>query len=157
MSEKRLSGEEANPPATASSDATAADQETLRENLRASNPNGFVDPHGQVSVERAEAEFAALQREFTTRDREGLHLAKTQSRASRISRVSKKARFADVEKDGSGESTSTEEGGQFDLEATLKGEQAAESEAGIKPKHIGVIWDKLTVTGAGGVTNFVKT
>jgi ABC-type multidrug transport system ATPase subunit len=33
----------------------------------------------------------------------------------------------------------------------------AEKESGIKSKHIGVIWQELTVSGTGGVTNFVKT
>jgi ATP-binding cassette subfamily G (WHITE) protein 2 (SNQ2) len=33
----------------------------------------------------------------------------------------------------------------------------AEQESGIKSKHIGVIWENLTVSGTGGVTNFVKT
>jgi ATP-binding cassette subfamily G (WHITE) protein 2 (SNQ2) len=33
----------------------------------------------------------------------------------------------------------------------------AEQESGIKSKHIGVVWENLTVSGAGGVTNFVKT
>lgn len=33
----------------------------------------------------------------------------------------------------------------------------AEQESGLRPKHIGVIWENLTVSGTGGVTNFVKT
>jgi len=33
----------------------------------------------------------------------------------------------------------------------------AERESGIRPKTIGVIWENLTVSGTGGVTNFVKT
>jgi len=33
----------------------------------------------------------------------------------------------------------------------------AEQESGIRSKHIGVIWENLTVSGTGGVTNFVKT
>lgn len=33
----------------------------------------------------------------------------------------------------------------------------AEQESGIRSKHIGVVWENLTVSGTGGVTNFVKT
>ncbi|KXJ85093.1 hypothetical protein Micbo1qcDRAFT_169666 [Microdochium bolleyi] len=67
---------------------------------------------------------------------------------------------ADVEKvkssrTGGDESDSTEE--LFDLEATLRGGLAAEQEAGIKPKHIGVYWNGLTVKGMGGFSNYVQT
>lgn len=39
----------------------------------------------------------------------------------------------------------------------MRGTKDAEIEAGIRNKHIGVLWDSLTVSGTGGVTNFVKT
>lgn len=61
----------------------------------------------------------------------------------------------DIEKSSSEDSVTN--GEQFDLEATLHGTHKAEEESGIRPKHLGVVWDKLTVSGAGGSTNFVKT
>lgn len=43
------------------------------------------------------------------------------------------------------------------MESTLRGTREAEVDAGIRSKHIGVIWENLTVCGTGGSTNFVKT
>lgn len=45
----------------------------------------------------------------------------------------------------------------FDLENVLRGAQRADEEAGIRPKHMGVVWDGLTVRAGGGVANLVKT
>lgn len=61
----------------------------------------------------------------------------------------------DVEK----KATAPEEsdGEQWDLEQTLRGSKEEEYAAGIKSKRIGVLWDGLTVSGVGGVRNFVKT
>ncbi|KFY38031.1 hypothetical protein V495_06798 [Pseudogymnoascus sp. VKM F-4514 (FW-929)] len=120
---------------------TATDPEKQREAVRNSNPNGFVQPTGGVSVAGAEAEFASLQKELTN-----------------ISRITRKSETgagagADVEKVSSS-STASE---PFDLEGTLRGNRAADEEAGIRAKKIGVLWDGLTVRGNGGVANFVKT
>lgn len=134
-------------PARSSLD-TVTSPEDQRENARTSAPNGFQRLHTGVSVHEAEAEFAELQRELS-----GISQKSRLSR--RNSRASKKHAFDDVEKVASSEATEQDE--QFDLEATLRGGQEEEKEAGIKPKHIGVIWDDLKVTGTGGVTNFVKT
>ena len=61
----------------------------------------------------------------------------------------------DVEKTGT---TSEESNGeQWDLEQTLRGSKGEEHAAGIKSKRIGVLWENLTVSGIGGVKNFVKT
>jgi hypothetical protein len=59
----------------------------------------------------------------------------------------------DVEKAPESE-TSDEE--LFDLETTLRGNKGLEEEAGIKSKRIGVVWENLTVSGIGGVKNYVK-
>jgi ATP-binding cassette subfamily G (WHITE) protein 2 (SNQ2) len=77
------------------------------------------------------------------------HLSRTQSRQSKKGFGEK-----DVERATSSEETEEE---PFDLESTLRGNQAAEVESGIRPKHIGVVWENLTVSGTGGVTNFVRT
>jgi ABC-type ATPase with predicted acetyltransferase domain len=97
-------------------------------------------------VAEAEAEFAELQRELSG--------VSEKSRRESAHYVAKKGDATDVEKAAVPESIS--EDSQFDLESTLRGGKAADEEAGIKPKHIGVIWEGLTVTGFGGVTNFVK-
>jgi hypothetical protein len=46
---------------------------------------------------------------------------------------------------------------QFDLETVLRGNRDEEEAAGIKSKHVPVIWENLTVSGIGGVKNFIKT
>ncbi|KAI1078827.1 ABC-2 type transporter-domain-containing protein [Whalleya microplaca] len=130
-------------PSSASTATT--NLEDQRETARQNNPRGFTRTNTGVSVEQAEADFAELQRELT-----GL------SRASRVS----SRKDQDPEKGAhatiaSPESESSDD--VFDLEAALRGGLAAEEEAGIKPKHIGVYWDGLTVKGMGGTTNFVQT
>jgi len=46
---------------------------------------------------------------------------------------------------------------QFGLETALRDNLAAEEDSGIKSKRLGVIWEGLTVSGTGGVTNFART
>ncbi|KAK8029717.1 bmr1-like protein [Apiospora rasikravindrae] len=135
-----------------------ADLEEQRERARQNNPYGTSDTHNGVSVEQAQADFAELQRSMS-----GL------SRASRTrshqSHASRRGTVTDVEKGDpetavgslteSPVSNSTED--MFDLETVLHGGLEAEREAGIKPKHIGVYWDGLTVKGIGGAENFVQT
>lgn len=120
------------------------DAETHRENMRNANPNGFVSTNQGIDVKTAEAEFAQLQRELTGISSKSKALSRTKSNA-----VDEK----DVEKTGN----SSEESEEFDLEDTLRGNRQAEEDSGIRSKHIGVIWDGLTVRGTGGVSNFVKT
>ncbi|KAI3331201.1 ABC-2 type transporter [Ustulina deusta] len=132
------------PPSSSTSVPTFSEaSEEQRENARQSNPSGFSRVSAGISVEQAQADFAELQREIS-----GL------SRASRIN-----SRHADdpekgVKGDATGSETSEED---FDLEQVLRGGLDAEREAGIKPKHIGVYWDGLTVKGMGGMTNYVQT
>ncbi|KAI1097337.1 ABC-2 type transporter-domain-containing protein [Jackrogersella minutella] len=132
-------------PSSSSNSTAAADPEAQREAARQSNPNGFSRINAGVSVEQAEADFAELQRELS-----GLSRA-SRTRSHRVTDIEKgaDATFESPESDGSVEI--------FDLETTLRGDLDAEREAGIKPKHIGVYWDGLTVKGMGGTTNFVKT
>ena len=114
--------------------------EDLLEEARRNNPNGTTRATG-VSVKQAETDFVELQREL-----------------SQMSRVSQRRSHGDEKGQLEAGSPSSEETyEQFDLEAVLRGDLDAEREAGIRPKHVGVYWDGLTVKGMGGLTNFVKT
>jgi len=137
-----------NAPSSYSGSVTTISPEEERERARQANPNGFANASGGVNIERAASDFAQLQREISAHSR----ISRVQSRQSHHG--------ADIEKAKSGrsaadESDSTED--VFDLEATLRGDLAAEQAAGIKPKHIGIYWDNLTVKGMGGLTNYVQT
>jgi ABC-type multidrug transport system ATPase subunit len=124
-----------------STSSTTRNADDLIEETRRTNPNGTTRTTG-VSVKQAEADFVELQREL-----------------SHMSRASRRRSQGDNEKGQleAGFPPSEETLEQFDLEAALRGDLDAEREAGIKPKHIGVYWDGLTVKGMGGMTNFVKT
>lgn len=102
------------------------------------------DTHDGVSVKQAEADFAQLEREL--------------SRASRAESTTKR-RATDTAKalEAGTTDASTDAGEPFDLEATLRGGLAAEREAGVRPKHIGVYWDGLTVKGHASISNYVPT
>ena len=103
-----------------------------------------------VSVERAEADFAELNRQLSRVSQSSRKLSKTASRGigARLEQ--------DVEKTATS-SEESEEGERFDLETTLRGAREEEQAYGIKAKRIGVVWEGLTVKGLGGVRNFVKT
>lgn len=103
--------------------------------------NYLVGTESGVDVERAEHEFAELNRTLSEHSR---RMSKQLSR-SRSSAL-------DIEKSAS----ISEEFEEFDLEATLRGAKQADIASGIKSKRIGVYWDQLTVSGIGGVKNFVK-
>ena len=128
----------------------SADPEKLRENVRRENPNGFSRTESGINVTASEAEFATLQWQLSGISQTSRRIARSKSRES-----ARKGKGVDVEKAATSESSSDDE--VFDLESTLRGAQAADIESGIRPKHIGVVWEGLTVTGQGGVTNFVKT
>lgn len=100
-------------------------------------------------VASAEADFAELQRELSGISQASRRMSRTKSRTQRT--IPEK----DVEQSTTSDSTANEE--QFDLEATLHGNHQADEESGIRPKHIGVVWENLSVSGVGGATNFVKT
>ncbi|KAG9245648.1 ABC-2 type transporter-domain-containing protein [Calycina marina] len=122
--------------------------------VSSSNPNGFSRTESGVNVKEAEEEFHQLQRELSGISRMSRQISRTQSRQS--SKKGRKGRdAADIEKIATASDAASDE--PFDLESTLRGNKDAEVESGIRPKHIGVYWDGLTVTGKGGVTNFVKT
>ncbi|KAL4926064.1 putative ABC transporter [Aspergillus undulatus] len=142
--------EKERPGASTGSDANTIDSsyEENREWIRHNNPQGDVSHNLGVNVERAEHEFAELNRELSKISYQTQRLSKHASRVSKNEVHSK-----DVEKSAS----STDSVESWDLETALRGNQAAELEAGIKAKHIGVIWDNLTVRGIGGSKSFIKT
>jgi ATP-binding cassette subfamily G (WHITE) protein 2 (SNQ2) len=96
-----------------------------------------------ISVERAQAEFATLQRELSG-------VSRRKSTASH----GKAATKGDAEKTPT---TSDETESLFDLETARRGDLDAGREAGIKNKHIGAYWKDLTVRGVGGMQNYVRT
>ncbi|KAL2354654.1 ATP-binding cassette transporter ABC2 [Cryomyces antarcticus] len=104
---------------------------------------------GGVDVARAQSDFAKLSRELTGLSQHSRRLSRSQSRKS----IPKHAGTQDVENAAS--SDDSEE--PFDLESALRGNKGLEEEAGIKSKRIGVLWDGLTVSGIGGVKNYIKT
>jgi hypothetical protein len=79
-----------------------------------------------------------------------------QRELSRLSQ-SKESPELDLEKGRAAHDGSTAAHAGFDLESCLRGGLEAEQDAGIRPKHLGVLWDRLTVKGIGGSTNYVKT
>ena len=98
-----------------------------------------------VDVARAQEEFAALGKELSVQSR---LVSRQNSKASVRQRKYSKTHAPDVEKALSSSDSSQE---PWDLETVLRGDRQADQEAGIKSKRIGVIWDKLTVKGIGGV------
>lgn len=131
--------------ATPSSNPSSTDLEEMRVEARQKNPNGTSNVGSGISVAQAEADFAELQRELTGMSR----ASRRKSHASQ--RDAEKADGADLG------ATSSSESEPFDLESWIRGGLQAEREAGIRPKHIGVYWDSLTVKGMSGWTNYVQT
>ena len=121
--------------------ATPNDYEKSREHLRNANSQGFTRPLSEVDVQKAEEDFAELSKQLSTIS----HDAKRTSRQISRGQHDEKG-AADVE-------SSSVEDEQWDLETTLRGNRAAEVEAGIKPKRIGEYdmplchWTMLILTG----------
>jgi ATP-binding cassette subfamily G (WHITE) protein 2 (SNQ2) len=115
------------------------------------NEKNTADVKGGISVQRAEAEFAQLSKELSRSSNISRRMSRIQSHNSR-----KGHNTTDVEKAVDGSSVSSDDEA-FDLEKTLRGNRDEEEAAGIKSKRIGVSWDGLTVSGIGGVKNYVKT
>lgn len=107
-----------------------------------------------VDVQAAERQFARFKHEVN-HDRPA---ARASQDSSRLGRSPSKIPVHDVEKAAS--STEDDDGDDdrdlFDLESEMRGSKQMEEEAGIKDKHIGVLWDGLTISGSGGVKTYVK-
>ncbi|GAA5991262.1 hypothetical protein JCM10908_003228 [Rhodotorula pacifica] len=104
---------------------------TLDEGDRESQREGVEG----VNVSKAEAEFAALRRE--------------------LSRRSSQFRNGVGEKDHESEGQDASE--DFDLLSYLRNEEEQYDAAGFKRKVVGVSWDKLHVTGNGGMQMNIRT
>lgn len=132
-------------------DTKSQDRTVESHRYGASDAQDHINPHGSVSVKRAEAEFAELSHELSGISQHSKNVAKTISRTS-------DRKETDVEKyPGSSSGSDSELEEPWNLEQTLRGRRGEDAIAGIKSKRIGVIWDGLTVSGIGGVKNIVKT
>jgi ATP-binding cassette subfamily G (WHITE) protein 2 (SNQ2) len=129
--------------------STVATNEDLGHSSEKYNEKSVVETGNGVNISRAEAEFAQLNKELSRTSNISRKLSRTQSRQSH-----KNQTIADVEKGQDESETSSDE--PFDLESVLRGNRNEEEAAGIKSKRIGVVWDGLTVSGIGGVKNYVK-
>ena len=129
----------------------SVDDSTARGTSRYSNEKDIAEVKGGITVQRAEAEFAQLSKELSRTSNISRRMSRVQSNVSRKDHAAN-----DVEKAVEGSSVSSDDE-VFDLEKTLRGNRDEEEAAGIKSKHIGVVWDGLTVSGIGGVKNYVKT
>jgi ATP-binding cassette subfamily G (WHITE) protein 2 (SNQ2) len=88
--------------------------------------------HSGVDVEKAQEAFAELGRELSAHSR---RMSRQNSKAS--ARRQQKPPLPDVEKAISSSGSSEE---RWDLESTLRGDRAADIQAGIKSKLIGVLY-----------------
>lgn len=102
--------------------------EPQREQIRITNPQGMTSTQSGVDVEKAEGVFSELNKQFSNISHQARRLSKQASRASKSAAMSD-----DVEKAASAASSDE----LWDLETALRGNRAAEEEAGIKDKHIG--------------------
>lgn len=139
------------PPRTSVStdtDSTTRDPEEELEEARRNNPLGLTRTKSGVSVEQARDDFQQLRKQLSN--------VSKNSRASRNKEANKEGTKDDaMEAAVTASSADTEE--QFDLEGALRTGLDAEQRAGIRPKHIGVVWENFTVKGMGGFENYVKT
>ncbi|KXG50083.1 CDR ABC transporter [Penicillium griseofulvum] len=119
------------------------------EEIRIANTPANTTFQTGVDVTTAEKDFSELSKQFSNISHQAHRLSRQESR------VSKTATAKDIEKAEAEGSTASDD--SWNLETTLRGDRAASEAAGIKDKHIGVIWDNLTVRGMGGVKTYIKT
>ncbi|KAL9053250.1 MAG: hypothetical protein Q9206_004009 [Seirophora lacunosa] len=124
--------------------------DTLVDRDSPKRPYSLAPSFSGVSVERAEEDWRRLSRHFSGVSDFSRHASRSRSRHGSRSVA------RDLEKQLSDSSSGTKPGG-WSLEDTLRSGRAADEEAEIKPKHIGVLWEDLNVKGLGGVKNIVKT
>ncbi|SMQ53521.1 unnamed protein product [Zymoseptoria tritici ST99CH_3D7] len=131
------------------------DTHTGYSTANASSRQSLDTPPGHgVNVGRAEREFHELQRTLSGLSQADRRLSRVQSQRSQKSE--KQNATQDIEKAGSASPASSEDE-PFDLEETLRHNKRMEDESGIKQKQIGVVWDKLSVSGMGGAKIFQPT
>ena len=144
------------PPRSSTSSDTTRDPENEIEEARRSNPLGLTRTRSGVSVEQARDDFQQLRKELSNLSRASKASHDGQRKGSSADAKSEAREGVDVVESGETASTLSAEG-QFDLEGALRTGLDAEQQAGIRPKHIGVIWDQFTVKGMGGHSNYVRT
>lgn len=113
------------PASTLSSSSTANDDTSASPPLSKTIPN---DAAPGVNVHDAEEEFEQLRRQLTRQS--SLHRTATRQK--------------DSEKEG-------EEGEEFDLLEYMRSRASERDANGFKSKQVGVVWEGLAVTGAGGM------
>lgn len=111
------------------SDDDSLTYEQIREEIRIANPQGVTSVQNGIDVEKAEQDFEDLNREFSHISHQARHVSKQTSRVSKGGHT-----VEDVEKTASSQNSD-----EWDLETTLRGNRAAEEEAGIRNKHIGLL------------------
>lgn len=145
-------------PGTATSSSTGSSTRNPEDEIEAArrnNPLGLTRTQSAMSVKDAEDQFRGLEKKFSN-----ISKASKGSKHSKASRGDVKhedMKHEDVGLAESGTASSSEGEVQFDLETALRTGLSAEQKAGIRPKHIGVIWENFTVKGMGGFSNYVKT
>ncbi|ORY59909.1 pleiotropic drug resistance ABC transporter [Leucosporidium creatinivorum] len=122
------------PPTEQQIEATKATPRADNVDSSASSQTQAGEDGNQVNVKEAERQFEELRRQL--------------SRASSLHRT----RTGD--KDGEKEGDDSDD---FDLLEYLQGGLEARDNAGFKRKVVGVTWDNLRVTGAGGMKIFIRT
>lgn len=117
---------------------------TTQERIWRENPSGFSRTHSNgIDVAASEAEFSDLERRLSSPS------WTSQREPSIRTPISE-----DPEHGSSGNPTNAP---RFNLAETLRGTQLAAEQSGIRPKHIGVVWENLSVYGASGKKNYVNT
>ena len=127
---------------------------TYLENVSSQSSTSALPPENRVSVGRAEAEFAELSHQLSGISEKSKAVSRRPSHGSFLSRGSG-LKEKDIEKEPT--SSTESEVDSWDLEQTLRGTKNEDIAAGIKSKRVGVLWERLTVRGVGGVKNIVKT
>jgi hypothetical protein len=96
--------------------------------------------HDHVDIQYAERQFADLKRRYS-------NLSRVASGGSRVKGLHEKTQ----------EQVEEESDDEFDLEDVLRDRHRREIEHDIKPKHLGVIFENVTVRGYGGAKYFIRT
>ena len=96
------------------------------------------DLRGHTAVAQAENDFDQLQRSLNN-----------------TQKIDDKASFREPDSIDLEKGRSDDRQGAFDLRDYLTSSNDANSAAGIKPKHVGVTWEDLEVSGIGGDENKV--
>lgn len=122
------------PEGSNHSDVDSLSYEQLREEIRIANPQGVTSVQTGVDVEQAEEDFSDLDRQFSSISHQARRLSKHASRASKPT--------ATVDEEKARNSHDSDD--RWDLETALRGNRAAEDEAGIKDKHIGAFESRDT-------------